>query len=409
MNFNKKPIKHHRIYAIIRGDLAYIGKTTGRQLTAAYRNHINGRCAHTRSTIGDPTQGLPRLYLLEEIDACTPIAYRHIVAWVHIFVSAGYNVVNQSGTLEYAKKLHPETATLAAQFSTEPLDVILKRTFLPRPSIADRMENREPEKQENIPQRTGHVTTQLSIRLEQEEKRAFAAYAERMKLTQRDAFMHLLRKHSNDLTNRNEDKFMLKTQRQREKVIGKLREDNDKLRKQIEIMKITTPESTAPKMTQRYRDVQAGIRDYFARQGLEGRLASPLPRYGYKRFMRNLSAGVCYDYIRNEELFVFRPKAILYGDAKPAVHFWIGRSESGGQCKIRIYTKADFVGVSPLSDKYAKQGVTWLVKTRTATDGAEDLIFALPFLSPIDKALPFQQEIFVKPSLTDQIAKAKCK
>lgn len=237
MNFNQKPIKHHRIYAIIRGDLAYIGKTTGRQLTAAYRNHINGRCAHTRSTIGDPTQGLPRLYLLEEIDACTSIAYRHIVAWVHVFVSAGYNVVNQSGTLRYVKKLHPETAALAAQFSTEPLDAILNRTFLRQPSIADRMENCEPEKQENIPQRTGHVTTQLSIRLEQEEKRAFVAYAERMEMTQRDAFVHMLRKHSNDLSNKNEDKFMLKTQRQREKEIDKLREDNDKLRKQIEIMK----------------------------------------------------------------------------------------------------------------------------------------------------------------------------
>lgn len=131
MNRRKQPIKHFRIYALITGvKLAYIGKTTAREMSAVYRHHIKGRCNHTRDTIGRAGNAT-QLHLLTDLTACTPVSYRHVVAWVHIFLAAGYPVVNQPGIIEDAENLYPETVRLVNSLLTTPLETILQRTHLP--------------------------------------------------------------------------------------------------------------------------------------------------------------------------------------------------------------------------------------------------------------------------------------
>ena len=75
---------------------------------------------------------------------------------------------------------------------------------------------------------------------------------------------------------------------------------------------------------------------------------------------------------------MFMPEVIVYGRARPPVHFLVGIREDGFRCKIRFYNKWDFIGVSPLSDSFSKKGMLWLVRCRKAKDGACDIIQAYP-------------------------------
>lgn len=225
------------------------------------------------------------------------------------------------------------------------------------------------------------LTTQLSIRLTAEEKETFNIYASRMQMTQRDAFMYLLKKHENPSQDSNEwtmDKSVLRAQQRAQEKIDKLEKEIASLQKKLEQARNANPENAAPKMTARYRHLQEVGKLYFNLLQPETKDSSALPRYGYKRFTRKLSPTIKYVYPKQESCYVFYPKALLYGESRPPVYFWVGRLENGQPCKMRICSRWDYFGVHPLNDAYALQGSRWLVSLRKAADGAMDLIAALP-------------------------------
>ena len=159
------------------------------------------------------------------------------------------------------------------------------------------------------------------------------------------------------------------------------------------------PENAAPKMTVRYKNVQDLVQMFFQMKTPTKGIALPLPRLGYKRFVRSLPSGVSYGY-PEEGTYVFCPEVLLYGDARPPVVFWLGRMDDGSLCKIRVYEKWEFVGVSPMQERYSVQGMTWLVSVRRSSDGAMDLIAALPLgvkassnEKTADKKTPLAQRI----------------
>lgn len=405
MNQNEKIKKQTRIYAIIADHHVYIGKTTTKHLSAVYRNHIHGRSAPTRDTVIAHAQGMPVLHLLEDLCACKSVAYRHIVAWVHIFAQADYTVVNRPGTLRQAADLHPQTQVLVAQLRVEPLEDILKRTRLAYHTAADKYPPSIPEMPEK-PANDSRETMQLSVRMTRDEKEAFAQFATDWNMSQRDALLYLMQRYSKIMTLQ-EELDMLAAQDKAQRTINRLQASNEKLEQQITKLKTTTPESAAPHMTQVVRYAQEGIKGYFA--SLPATEAPPLPRLGYKRYMRRHPEATRYPYPDTQDYFDFIPTTILYGNAKPMVHFWIGQATDGSVYKIRIYDKYDFVGISPLNEQYSRQEMLWYIRVRPAVDGAADLIFALPILSPQSDTTATTQKTARKPSLAEQIAQIEAK
>lgn len=224
-------------------------------------------------------------------------------------------------------------------------------------------------------------TTQLSIRLNADEKAAFNRYATHMRMTQRDAFMYLLHKYENPSRGSpdwNADNTVLQVQQQSQETIDKLTKEIENLQKKLEQAKNANPENAAPKMTARYHHLQELGNLYFVLQRPKTKGSPSLPRYGYKRFVRKLSPAIKYVYPTREGCYIFFPEALLYGESRPPVYFWVGRLENGQPCKIRICSRWDYFGVHPLNDTYALQGSRWLVSLRRAADGAMDLIAALP-------------------------------
>ena len=400
MNKNQRPQKQTRIFALTVGRSVYVGKTTSRDLAAVYRNHTRGRCGRTADTI--IASGLDvQFFLLEMIDANHFLAYRHIVAWVRVFADAGYTILNPPGTLADAAELYPATQTLVRLFCYEPLEGILERTHIPSPG-SGKKKAAEAETDE-APDKLSE--TKLTVRLAPEEKEAFAAFAMSLGLTQRNALLYLMRLHSG--SGQSVDDAVLKTQQRLSRAASKLQEENHRLRKQIERLK-ASPENLAPKMTQRFREAQAGIEAYF-HDIVPQPQGDPLPRMGYKRFQKTYSAPHRFDYRKFFDVYTFTPVAILYGYANPPVHFWVGRTEDGTPCKIRVYEKLDFCGMSPLHPKFSISGVQWLIRTRTAADGAEDLVFALPIIAAPKSKPAHPAAADRKPSLDEKIAAASKK
>lgn len=403
MNKNKKSVHRYRIFALITDDqLVYVGKTKGRELSAVYRCHTKGRNYCTRKAIGKAGDNT-RLFVLSDIAACTSVAYRHVVAWSHIFLMSGYQVVNQPGVIEDAEDLHPETDRLVRDLLTDPLEEILQRTRLVNPADADLpKETCEPELEADGGAQMKEKTVQLCVRLSENEKQTFNRFAEKMNLTQRDALVYLLLRHGHSQFGSESwraDQSVLKSQKQSRKIIIRLEEELSMTKEKLEQALNANPENAAPKMTVRYKNVQDLVQMFFQMKTPTKGIALPLPRLGYKRFVRSLPSGVSYGY-PEEGTYVFCPEVLLYGDARPPVVFWLGRMDDGSLCKIRVYEKWEFVGVSPMQERYSVQGMTWLVSVRRSSDGAMDLIAALPLgvkassnEKTADKKTPLAQRI----------------
>ena len=246
--------------------------------------------------------------------------------------------------------------------------------------------------------------TQLSIRLNADEKEAFNNYASHMQMTQRDAFLYLMQKHGNPSwgsADRSIDETVLRSHQQTQKKIDRLEKEITFLQKKLEEARNANPETVAPKMTARYRKMQEVIRFYFQLKQPPKSNHPPLPRYGYKRFMREISSKTRYMYPREEGNYVFFPEALLYGKSRSPVYFWVGRLENGQPCKCRVYEKWDYVGIRPTNDTYAVQKSRWFVSLRRATDGALDLLAALP----LDIGEPNYESALDKlPSLDQRLA-----
>lgn len=404
MNKNKKPLHHYRIFALITSDeIVYVGKTKGQSMSAVYRSHTKGKCYCTRNTIGqagDNTQ----LFILSDIDACTSAAYRYVVAWTHIFLMAGYQVVNQPGVIDDAEDLYSETVRLVSELLTDPLEEILQRTLLERPSDADLpKETCETELEANGGVQTKEETVQLCVRLSENEKQTFNRFAEKMELTQRDALVYLLRKYERPLFGSEDwlaDQRTLKAQKQAEKKIKNLQEELSMTKEKLEQALNANPENLAPKMTARYKNVQDLVQLFFEMKAPAKGVAPELPKLNYKKFVRSLPSSVRYEYPEGEGVYVFYPEVILYGDARPPVIFWLGRMDDGSLRKLRVYEKWEFVGVSPMHGRFSVQGMAWLVSVRWSSDGAMDLIAALPLgvkassnEKTADKKTPLAQRI----------------
>lgn len=381
--------KCFRIFSLVlpAEEIAYIGKTAGKRLSAVFSNHICGKVAATSPYFGKMTDQYPALHLLETIHTSTAEAYRHVLCWIHLFRSNGYQVINHGGSLAQASRLLPATQSILQTLPKEDLDVLLARTKLVHPTDAD-------EKSVPTQKDTAEKMERLNIRLSVHDKARFTQLSTQLHCGQRDAFRFLL-----DMAAQ-KDREITQFVRYIQKDIRGLEKENAHLKTKLSrLQNRTAPEFQRLSALQARQDFfQYAIRAYIQTYYPIPSCGTPLPTTSYKKFMRSLPPGKEYLYPDEDGFLLFSPEALLYG-SRPAL-FVVG-SAQGKRYKLRIYDKPSNIGFS-LKSPYGTIGSRWYLGFRMAKDGVMDLTVALPLPSEQPAGM-YSQNNEPLPSLDDLI------
>jgi len=368
-------------------EIAYIGKTSGKRLSAVFSNHVCGKVAATSPYFGKMPDQYPALHLLETIHASTAEAYRHVLCWIHRFRSNGYQVINHSGSLKQASRLLPTTQDILQTLPKDELDVLLARTKLAHPTDAD-------EKSVSMSKETAEKMERLSIRLSNHDKARFTQLSTKLHCGQRETFRFLL-----DIAAQ-KDREITQFARYIPKEIRGLEKENAHLKTKLSrLQNRIAPEFQRLSALQARQDFfQYGIRAYIQTYYPMPYSGTPLPTTSYKKFMRSLPPGNEYVYPDADGFLLFFPEALLYG-TRPAL-FVVGVAQ-GKRYKLRIYDKPSNIGFS-LKSPYGTIGSRWYLGFRRAKDNAMDLTIALPLPSDQPAGM-YSQDIESLPSLDDLI------
>lgn len=396
--------KHYTIYALIlyaEENFVYIGKTTSPRISAVYSRHICGGVAATDGYLN--TGEAPKLYILEQLQATNAAAYKHIVAWTHIFQQNGYAAINHDATLEQSFHLLPETQAIVDSHSAEPLAAILTRTYIPRPADANRKP--APPAPEILEETPPPEIIQMNIRINKPDKQLFDTFCQKRKLNQREGFSLLL-----DAAMESESSIHFsRLLEERQKTISSLEKENQKLRKKLSIQSGKEPAPAEATARSRLAFQQTCISNYLKLLFPDAPSQTPLKEYNYRRYLRDLPCGISYDYPKEDGFLLFFPEAILWGNSLHRACFVIGHDPEGNRYKLRCYPKKHFLGQSFRDNPRACEGSRWYVAFQRAADGAMDLTAALPLPPPTPEppapqSKPTPQN---RPSLDNMIHSAK--
>lgn len=387
-------IKRFRIYALIleaEETFVFVGKTTGRRLSAAYSRHRTGSVAATE---GYFNQDLPKMYLLEDLEATMDTAYRHVVAWCRIFREEGYALLNHDGTLAHMEDMAPRTEAIWRELQKEPLEQILRRTWLPRPADGD-------EKPLPKPQPPEDKTVQMNIRLQETQKEAFQRFCEAGAFSQREGFGLLLDKAANG------DAHMQGMLKARDERIGMLEAENRKLRTKLRERK-PGQKSQREQLLEGYLEFSAeGIRRYLQLLFPENEGRSTLPECAYRKFIKYLPWGEKPRYPEEEGFLVLKLETILWGSGLRRSSFVVGIGEDGLRYRLRCYPRKTYLGLPLRGSALACPGARWLLGCRKSSDGAMELMAGFPLLpEPAEEPVPEAPIMRQKPSLESQIRSA---
>lgn len=363
--YNKN--KYYTIYALrlqAEDDYIYVGKTTNPRMSAVYSWHLCGHCAATDCYFSKEER--PELHILSEGNMTGAQAYQQVVAWVNVFQSAGYALINHEGTLAHAESPSEETLSIIQSFSNEPVDDILKRSYVVRPVDADRKKpvitNANDENE----------TVQMNIRMKKRDKERFNALCQSQRINQREGFSILL----DTMEGKENAGFSLIVEYQER--FEKLKGDNERLKKQNALLKGTAESNRDQKAEKLLLLNQKGIKDYLQLLFPEMEKEDPLPHYAYSTFLKHLPAGVAYEYPKEEEFFIMNLEAVVWSNSRSKACFVIGTDVFGNRIKLRYYNKWYYYGYHFLQSTWAKKNAQWYVGCYWAKDGAMDMIAGFP-------------------------------
>ena len=100
-------IRQFRIFALVLGEEIFVGKTTSPRISAVYSRHRCGTVAATRGILDQGER--PALHILEQLECTGADAYRHVLAWIHLFEQAGFCSINHVATAVSSDLLYPPT------------------------------------------------------------------------------------------------------------------------------------------------------------------------------------------------------------------------------------------------------------------------------------------------------------
>lgn len=380
--------KTFKIYAILlpaEENFCFVGKTTGRRLSAVYHRHRRGEVTATEGFLSQKDE-YPQLYLLEELSLSSAQAYKRVLAWIHIFLNNGYAVINHNRSVVQARNLKPDTAHMVEELKKEPLENVLQRTLVRKPTDADA----KPELQHLAQEK--EETATFNVRLKASEKQLFLNFCKKRKLTQKQGFSILL-----DYADSSADtKHLQGILKQKDARIRELELYNEK----IKAKKVT-------KGTQEY------LKEYssFLKNGLEQYLnaifpidvtGEPLKATSYRRYMKEKDINIEYVYPEADGFMCIKLEAFLWGMSRKRTLFVLGTTENGHHIRLRYYPRREYMGY-PLHDcPYAHKDAYWFVGFRKSKDGAMDIVMALPLGS-----LKLEDNTCNEVSRTEQIGPKK--
>ena len=356
-----KEKKIYSIYALIFGDVVFVGKTTSHCLSAVYRRHRRGEVQATKYF---SISGIkPALHILAR-DEMEPFeAYRWIVGCVFIFREAGYEILNSTKTIEHSRDLHPETKCLVDYIARENVDDLLQKTLVQKPSDADFCINKEIELRP--------ACEKLTVRISKWEKERLDCFAQKMHMTQRQMIQFLIsfyEMQESVFPDWEKDVYV-------RAMMGALREENAKLRKENEKNKKHTSQWRSKSgQDGKYENLTRAISLYSSFMESAHPILLAVERKEYKNY-----PGVEeYVYPQKPGIYIVRVTAVLTGKGRYPAKFVLGTDENGLLFKFRYYPKKDFVGITPNNDTFMLRGSVWLFGCEEAPDGAMDLVFAFP-------------------------------
>lgn len=373
-------IRQFRIFALVLGEEIFLGKTTSPRISAVYSRHRCGTVAATRGILDQEEP--PSLHILEQLECTGADAYRHVLAWIHLFEQAGFCSINHVATAVSSDLLYPPTETILTSLPQEPARQLLARTYVQKPSEADIRPSRKPA---FLPEPEKHV--QMNLRMTAKDKETFDRFCRKHRLKSREALGLLLDQITGEDAHL---KQLLSAQKD-------LREENNRLKDRLAVLSGTEPPLPEKRWEAYLRFLQPGLEAYIQHLFPNGE-DDPLPAVPYKRFRKQ--TGIRYEYPQEEGFLLLTAEAVLWGRNRS--RFVVGRGENGECLRLRYYPKPLFAGV-PVWD-YAC-GTRWLVGCRRASDGAMEIAAAFPLPSVPKKAeAPAASER--KVSLDDQIRAA---
>lgn len=365
--------KLFRIYAMILEEeekYVYIGKTTGRRLSAVYSRHRTGGIKATEGYFNECE--IPEMYLLEEIWVSASEAYKHVVSWCHIFRQAGYAGINHERTLCQADDLLPETISIVEILCREELNQILRRTYLSNPAEGDLPADLKVTPAEKKKDCAG--TSQMNIRIRRRDKELFAAFCKRAGLAQREGFEVLL----DGIPDEEPLSHLHSLLEERGRKISALERENQTLKANFDTWNTYGKNQREFVLEKNMQFLRDGIRQYLQHQFPDFEKKSSLPESTYRKYMRRLPLKMKYQYPDKEGFLILRLEAILWGKSIHRTSFLLGTGEDGQPYKLRCYPRTTHAGLFPRESSYAFTGARWFIGCQRSQDGAMDLTAAFP-------------------------------
>ena len=366
--------KTYTIFALVFGDTVYVGKTTSPRLSEIYRRHRRGAVKKTKMFSAKGVR--PTLHILERDDMPAFLAHRWVVAYTHSFLKADFEILNSAETVAQSKHLHPETKKLVDIIANSGLDSILQRSLAKKPTDADFCIPNDPALRP--------ASEKLTIRISKWEKDRLNNFSQKMHMTQRQTLQFLLSYYEqpkSDFPPWEDDVYV-------RAMLGALREENAKLRKQNENYKnqLSANKNAAndPAKNQ-LAQLCSGISTFFSMM----EPAHPIPLTLERAMYKNYPNTPKYQYPKKAGIYLFRPHAILTGKGRYPAKFILGICNDGSLYKFRYYEKKYFAGIRPGNNTFMLRGSTWIIGCQEANDGSMDLTFAFPL--DIQQADPYIQ------------------
>ena len=244
---------------------AFIGCTRQDDMGKVYSRYICGEIAQTREYLSKET----KFYLLGFDNFTSQEAHNRKIAYVRYFQENGYTVINFTSNLEEAKSLTPEMEEHYKDIVFLDIELILKCTFVEKPSSKNFEVNRKLKK-----------PLQLNIRVTEEYKERFTEFCGRMGVDHTDGFVMLMENTCGSIE-------VEKTRiiNDKDKEIGRLKQKITALEKRLGRMDGTNPTKVDRTSRDNIKLLNEHIGDYLWHL-IDRPSGASLPGKSYKEFKR---------------------------------------------------------------------------------------------------------------------------
>lgn len=372
-----KKQQDYRIYALIAGKKAFVGKTMARDLKPICWRHLRGENRYTMTHFARGSPEKISIHVLAQVHADFSIAYRYVVAFVRIFLDNGYTVLNSPGILEDANDIHEMTQKILDELKIIPLQQRLEMGEHDEESANIGSDHPETAPKKVNADTKERATEKLTIRVTPQEKQRFVDYTHQIGVTQRQAIQLLLvRKKYDDWLDADWscDEYV-------RSLLKVYCEENVNLEKEIVQLENKIKEleqREAAELKDKERFMRKGVGEFFEFFDSSKRGNATLEQGVYRKVNKDLLDVDSYRNPGQEGFFLFYPERILLGEGRFAPLFVLGEDEYRKKTMLRYYPKKYFTGFSFTNEKFGLQESTWFVGVEQAKDGAMEVAFALP-------------------------------